>query len=123
MKKRVLLFKDIRSTFDLEKKIYPEFCRIRGIGKSMLISLLKELNITATKKIIDLTAEEKKKLEELLATLVIEDKRKKQILENIYLEQAIKSNRGFRHLHKLKLRGQKTKSTGRKTKKTRVKKK
>ena len=62
------------------------------------------------------------KLEEKLENLQIEEKIKKETFFNIEKEKSIVSNKGFRHENNLKLRGQRTKSTGRKKKKTKSKK-
>jgi len=121
--KRTSLFKNIKSTFNSQSALYPELSRVRGIGKSKLINILRKINFQPSKRINSLSTEQKLLLEQELLLEEIEDVRKSRLLEIIDVEKAIGSTRGFRHSNKLKLRGQKTKSTGRKTKKTRVKKK
>ena len=121
MKNRINLFKEIPRGF-LEKSIYPELTKVRGIGMNSLQKILLNLGLPFNLKIQELTSEMKDNLQEAFLKERIE--RELYLAERLIIEnqQAICSYRGIRHLNKLKLRGQRTKSTGRKKKKVRVKK-
>jgi len=120
--KRVLAFKSINRTFNEDANIFPELTKIRGIGKAVLKEVLEKLDLREPLKIKKLDSLTRELLEKELSLRIIEDKRKNKLIQILDLQKAIGSNRGFRHSNKLKVRGQSTKSTGRKTKKTRVKK-
>ena len=122
MKKKTQLFKDIATTFFEENTLYPELTKVRGIGKKKLSKILYLLSMDGSKRVKDLLPLQRSKIYTEFKKQLISSELNKYKLERIDLEKSIASYRGFRHQNKLKLRGQKTKSTGRKKSKRKVKK-
>jgi ribosomal protein S13 len=119
--KKIKLFKNIPTLFNEEKRLYPELTRIKGIGTSLLSKIMLEENLDNF-KISELSLEVRDRLESKFSSLLICKGLDSKILLDIDREKSIASNKGFRHLNHLKLRGQRTKSTGRTKKIKRVKK-
>lgn len=86
---------------------------IYGIGHSRALSVLKELNISPTKKVPDLTTEEENAIRERIESLTIEGELKREISGNIKRLKDIASYRGSRHAKRLPARGQRTKTNAR----------
>lgn len=86
---------------------------IYGIGNSLAGKILNELEISANKKIKDLTAGESNALREAVLKYRIEGELRREISGNVKRLKDIKSYRGVRHLKRLPVRGQRTKSNTR----------
>ena len=110
------------------KATYIALTGIYGIGVSTSRNILKSLNINPIVKIKDLTSADidniKKYINYLLNEknfLKIEDDLKQQTLINIKRLIFIKSYRGFRHLKNLPVRGQRTRTNSRTSRKNLLK--
>ena len=88
---------------------------IYGVGESLARKILTELNIMAEKKIQDFTVKELGALREAVTKFKIEGDLRREVSSNIKRLKDIKSYRGPRHLKKLPVRGQRTKTNTRTT--------
>ena|SRR3989338_4445460 len=88
---------------------------IYGVGESLARKILTELNIMAEKKIQDFTVKELGALREAVTKFKIEGDLRREVSSNIKRLKDIKSYRGSRHLKKLPVRGQRTKTNTRTT--------
>lgn len=103
---------------DLEnkKKIFIALTSIYGIGLSRSLKILKELKIDSKKNVENLTEFEAIQLRNLLEegnNFQLEGNLKRYINQNINRLIEIKSYRGKRHLKKLPVRGQRTRTNSR----------
>ena len=86
---------------------------IFGIGRSNVISVIKEAAIDASKRVKDLTEDEVGKLQQAVEKFKVEGDLKQEIEQNIKRLEEIGSYRGLRHRKGLPSRGQRTKSNAR----------
>ncbi len=86
---------------------------IHGVGRSRAISILKELNISATTKAVDLSTDEENSIREKIESYSIEGDLKRTVASNIKRLKDIKSYKGMRHSRRLPVRGQRTKTNAR----------
>jgi len=97
------------------KNINIALTYIYGIGRSLSEKLLKEANIDFQKKTKDLSASELNSLKELIEKnkINIEGDLRREIRANIKRLINVNAYRGIRHIKKLPLRGQRTKTNSR----------
>ena len=98
-----------------DKNINIALTYIYGIGRSLSEKLLKEANIDFQKKTKDLSVSELNSLKELIEKNKIntEGDLRREIRSNIKRLINVNSYRGIRHIKKLPLRGQRTKTNSR----------
>ena len=84
-----------------------------GIGVSTARKILKQVNIDAGKKAKDLTPDEENKIRAIIEGMKIEGNLKREISGNIKRLKDIKTYRGIRHMKRLPVRGQRTKTNSR----------
>lgn len=84
-----------------------------GIGVSRARTILKEANIDPNIKSDDLTSDQENDIRKVIEAMPIEGILKRDIASNIKRLKDIKSYRGIRHLHRLPVRGQRTKTNSR----------
>jgi small subunit ribosomal protein S13 len=102
-----------------KKKIYIALTSIYGIGLSTALKILNKLNINPTVKSVDLTETNVSALRDLLETseFKLEGDLKRLISLNIKRLIDINSTRGRRHLKGLPVRGQRTRTNSRTSRK------
>ncbi len=97
-----------------EKRLMFALPKIYGIGKSLAKKICEELNIDPMKRTKDLTPEELGKLEKYInENLKVEGELKREIQANIKRLIEIQCYRGLRHLRKLPVWGQRTRTNAR----------
>jgi len=96
-----------------EKRLEYGLTAIYGIGYSSAKKILKAANIAVEKKAKELTEEEENKIRALVEGLSTEGNLKREISANIKRLKDIKSYRGTRHMKRLPVRGQRTKTNSR----------
>ncbi len=98
-----------------DKSINIALTYIYGIGRSLSEKLLEEANIDFQKKTKDLSVSELNSLKELIEKNKIntEGDLRREIRSNIKRLINVNSYRGIRHIKKLPLRGQRTKTNSR----------
>ncbi len=84
-----------------------------GIGLSRSRQILKQANIERTVKGDSLTIDQENTIREIMKDMSIEGTLKREISANIKRLKDIKSYRGVRHMRKLPVRGQRTKTNSR----------
>ncbi len=84
-----------------------------GIGIPTARKILKQVSIDVGKKAKDLTPDEENKIRAIIEGMKIEGNLKREIAGNIKRLKDIKTYRGIRHMKRLPVRGQRTKSNSR----------
>ncbi|MFH1201054.1 MAG: 30S ribosomal protein S13 [bacterium] len=96
-----------------EKRLEISLTCLYGIGVSSARKILDKVNIDRGKKAKDLTLDEENSIRSVVEKILIEGNLKREIAANIKRLKDIKSYRGIRHLKRLPVRGQRTKSNSR----------
>lgn len=96
-----------------EKRLEYALTCFFGIGLSSARKILKEANVPADKKAKDLTEEEENSIRLIVEKITIEGNLRREISNNIKRLKDIKTYRGVRHMRKLPVRGQRTKTNSR----------
>ncbi len=84
-----------------------------GIGISRARAILKEAGIDPYVKADTLTVDEENSIRKIIETMQIEGVLKREIASNIKRLKDIKSYRGVRHMRRLPVNGQRTKTNSR----------
>lgn len=84
-----------------------------GIGISRARKILNEVKIDAMRKADTLTVEEENSIRKIIETMTIEGSLKREIASNVKRLKDIKSYRGTRHMKRLPVNGQRTKTNSR----------
>jgi small subunit ribosomal protein S13 len=96
------------------KRLEYALTAIYGIGRSLASKILNSANIDSGRRPKDLSNDEINKLREIIEKqYIIEGNLKRIIAQNIKRLKDIKSYRGIRHIKKLPVRGQRTKTNSR----------
>ncbi|MDP1706812.1 MAG: 30S ribosomal protein S13 [bacterium] len=96
------------------KKIDIALTYVYGIGRTMAKGILKSANIDPNKRAKDLLPEETNKIQAILdKEHKVEGELRRIIRQNIQRLKEVKAYRGVRHLRKLPVRGQRTKTNSR----------
>lgn len=95
------------------KRIDIGLTYIYGIGRSNVGSLLKDAQVEASKRVLDLTEEEINKLQKAVEQFKTEGDLRREVEQDIKRLEEIGSYRGLRHKKGLPVRGQRTRSNAR----------
>lgn len=96
-----------------EKRLEIGLTCLYGIGISSARKILDQVNIDYGKKAKDLTLDEENSIRSIVEKISIEGNLKREISANIKRLKDIKSYRGVRHMKRLPVRGQRTKTNSR----------
>ncbi len=96
-----------------EKRLEIGLTVLYGIGISKARSILDSVGIDRGVKAKNLTEEEENKIRAVVEGMKIEGNLKREISANIKRLKDIKSYRGTRHMKRLPVRGQRTKTNSR----------
>ncbi len=96
-----------------EKRLEIGLTCFYGIGISQARKILDQVGIDRGKKAKDLTEDEENKIRLIIEGILIEGNLKREIAANIKRLKDIKSHRGVRHMKRLPVRGQRTKTNSR----------
>lgn len=97
-----------------EKKIKISLTYIYGLGSSSVLEILKDLKIDPEKETKDLDQKEVSLIKEAIEKKYkVEGELRQLLKQNINRLKDIKSYRGIRHLKKLPVHGQRTKTNSR----------
>lgn len=86
---------------------------IFGIGRSNVVSVIKDAQVEASKRIKELTEEEINRLQKVIEKFKVEGDLRQEIEQNIKRLEETGSYRGIRHRKGLPARGQRTRSNAR----------
>lgn len=100
-------------TIPENKRIEIGLTTFYGIGRPRAHEILTEAGVDFGKKPKDLTESEEGKIRKIVEALKLEGDLKREISSNIKRLKDIKCYRGVRHLRKLPVRGQRTKTNSR----------
>lgn len=95
------------------KHLYIGLTSLYGIGVSRAKSILKEAGIDPNVKADTLTVEEENAIRKIIETMLIEGSLKREVASNIKRLKDIKAYRGIRHMKRLPVNGQRTKTNSR----------
>ena len=96
-----------------EKRLEIGLTCLYGVGISSARKILDKVNIDHGKKAKDLTLDEENSIRSIIEKISIEGNLKREIATNIKRLKDIKSYRGIRHVKRLPVRGQRTKTNSR----------
>ena len=96
-----------------EKRLEIGLTVLYGIGIPMARRILKQVKIDAGVKAKDLTPEQENQIRAIIEAMTIEGNLKREVSANIKRLKDIKSYRGTRHMKRLPVRGQRTKTNSR----------
>ena len=96
-----------------EKRLEIGLTCLYGIGISSARRILDQVGIDHGKKAKDLTLDEENKIRLVVEKIPIEGNLKRETAANIKRLKDIKSHRGVRHMKRLPVRGQRTKTNSR----------
>jgi small subunit ribosomal protein S13 len=100
-------------TIPNEKRLEHGLTVLYGIGLSTAKKILKETKVPEGKLAKDLIADEENKIRKAIESRKIEGDLKREISGNVKRLKDIKAYRGVRHLRRLPVRGQRTKTNSR----------
>ncbi len=96
-----------------EKRLEIALTVLYGIGLSTARKILDESGVPYGKKAPELSEAEENKIRSIIEGMKIEGNLKREIAGNIKRLKDIKAYRGIRHLKRLPVRGQRTKTNSR----------
>ncbi len=97
-----------------DKKVQFALAYIYGVGPSLAGKIVAETKVNPAKRAKDLTPEEVNKIQSIIEKRYkVEGELRQAIRQNISRLKDIKCYRGMRHLRKLPVRGQRTKTNSR----------
>jgi len=96
-----------------QKRLEIGLTCLYGIGVPTARKILKQVGLDAGKKAKDLTPDEENKIRAVIEGMKIEGNLKREIAGNIKRLKDIKTYRGIRHMKRLPVRGQRTKTNSR----------
>jgi small subunit ribosomal protein S13 len=96
------------------KRIEISLTYLYGIGRTLSQNILKNTKIDINKRAKDLTADELSKIKEYIEkNYKVEGELKQIIKQNIGMLKDLQTYRGVRHMRRLPVRGQRTKTNSR----------
>lgn len=97
-----------------EKRIDIALTHLYGVGRNNVVGILEKAGIEASRRVKTLTDEEVNKIVKVLEKgYAVEGDLRKAVSDNIKRLIDIRSYRGIRHVKKLPVRGQRTRSNAR----------
>jgi small subunit ribosomal protein S13 len=96
-----------------EKKIEIALTVLYGVGISRSRSILDSLGVDRNLKASEVSAEDENKIRKIVEEMKIEGNLKREIAANVKRLKDIKAYRGVRHMRRLPVRGQRTKTNSR----------
>lgn len=95
------------------KRIDIALTSVYGIGRSRATSILKEAKIDLSIRPKDLTPDQENAIRKIVEVLKLEGDLKREISANVKRLKDVKAYRGIRHIRKLPVKGQRTKTNSR----------
>jgi len=86
---------------------------IYGLGRSTSVKILTEAGVSPLKKPTEISAEEENAIRKIIEGMKTEGTLKREVSANVKRLKDIKSYRGNRHMRKLPVKGQRTKTNSR----------
>ena len=86
---------------------------IFGIGRASAVKILKEAGVSPSIKAKDISPEDENAVRKIIEGMKTEGTLKREISANIKRLKDVKAYRGLRHIYKLPVKGQRTKTNSR----------
>jgi small subunit ribosomal protein S13 len=96
-----------------EKRLEIGLTVFYGIGIPKARKILEQVGLPHSKRAADLSTEEENKIRAIVEGMTIEGNLKREVAANIKRLKDIKTYRGIRHMKRLPVRGQRTKTNSR----------
>ncbi|MEI6345971.1 MAG: 30S ribosomal protein S13 [bacterium] len=96
-----------------DKRIEIALTAVFGIGRPLAHTILTRANVDFGKKAKDLTVDEENEIRKMIEDYKIEGDLKREVAGNVKRLKDIKAYRGIRHLRRLPVHGQRTKTNSR----------
>lgn len=95
------------------KKLEFGLTEIYGVGRSTAVKILGDAKVSPLKKASEISADEENAIRKIIESMKTEGTLKREISSNIKRLKDIKAYRGVRHMKKLPVKGQRTKTNSR----------
>lgn len=95
------------------KRLEIALTELYGVGRSRSIYILNKAKVDVATKAKDLSVEQENEIRKIVESFRIEGDLKREIASNIKRLKDIKTYRGIRHIRRLPVRGQRTKTNSR----------
>lgn len=96
-----------------DKRIEIALTAVFGIGRPLAHTILTRANVDFGKKAKDLSVDEENEIRKMIEDYKIEGDLKREVAGNVKRLKDIKAYRGIRHLRRLPVHGQRTKTNSR----------
>lgn len=96
-----------------DKRLEISLTSVYGVGRPRAKKILDEVSIEYSKRAKELTSDEEAKIRKAIESFTLEGDLKREISVSIKRLKDIKAYRGVRHMKKLPVRGQRTKTNSR----------
>ncbi len=100
-------------TIPNEKRLDVGLTTLYGIGTATATKILKQVGVAPSVKAKDLSIDQENEIRKLIEERTIEGNLKREIAANIKRLKDIKAYRGVRHMRRLPVKGQRTKTNSR----------
>lgn len=96
-----------------EKRLDIGLTSLFGVGTATALKVLKEVKVAPSTKSKDLSIEQENAIRKLIEEMTIEGNLKREVASNVKRLKDIKCYRGVRHMRRLPVKGQRTKTNSR----------
>lgn len=100
-------------TIPNEKRLDIGLTSLFGVGSATANKVLKQVKVSPSTKSKDLTIEQENAIRKLIEEMTIEGNLKREVAANVKRLKDIKCYRGVRHMRRLPVKGQRTKTNSR----------
>ncbi len=100
-------------TIPNEKRLDIGLTSLFGVGSATANKVLKEVKVSPETKSKDLSIEQENAIRKLIEEMTIEGNLKREVAGNVKRLKDIKCYRGVRHMKRLPVKGQRTKTNSR----------
>jgi small subunit ribosomal protein S13 len=100
-------------TIPNEKRLDVGLTTLYGIGTATATKILKQVSVDPSTKAKDISIDQENDIRKLIEDRTIEGNLKREIASNIKRLKDIKAYRGIRHMRRLPVKGQRTKTNSR----------
>ncbi len=100
-------------TIPANKTVVIGLTSIYGVGSSTAQKILKKVGVSGSTKVSDVSLEDEAAIRKLIEEMSIEGNLKREVAGNIKRLKDIKCYRGVRHMRRLPVNGQRTKTNSR----------
>jgi small subunit ribosomal protein S13 len=100
-------------TIPNEKRLDIGLTSLFGVGSATALKVLKEVKVAPSTKSKDLSLDQEAAIRKLIEEMTIEGNLKREVASNVKRLKDIKCYRGVRHMKRLPVKGQRTKTNSR----------